>query len=186
MMNAELTVRSSEAVKTNSFSIPHSAFRIMATKRLIRFSSGPLAGEFRFVAERSGCVQGPSTADDTITAGETTEPTQPSSPTEAAGTTSLTCAEKQAAADDAAAKRAAGFTMPSPTFTPEDAERVREFKRTHRDPNDPAHNIALIGSDIVKATGGLLFGALGQDFVEGMLWGTVPEPPFKTMLEVFK
>lgn len=186
------------------------------TKRLIRFRGGAMAGEFRYVAERSGCVDGPATVTETVFLPFTGNDygfftTEPSWPVSAA---SPGCAEKEAKADTAAATRAADLTgrqttftakegdpviraqMPKPTFTPEDAERAREFRQTH--PTDPIDRIAKIASAPVQIVGGLIWGGLEsvgqlQDALLGPQPPSAQPPPtlltgtvFKTMLEIFK
>ena len=92
------------------------------TKRLIRFSKGPLAGQFRFVSTSSGCVKGPFTLFHSI------DPNFPDDidpwkkpplmqavkyPREPQISSSVDCFDKQTKADAAAAKRASAARLPA-------------------------------------------------------------------------
>jgi len=172
----------------------------MTTKRLIRFSSGPLAGQFRFVTTRSGCVTGPTTPgapdnpafvkfDLPFTDEEKAETVgyPESSASEPTGPTSLTCAEKQTKADAAAQSRAAAVlpTVPDPTLDAGDIERIRQFRIDN--PEDPIERVQKTARLILSAIGGMLLGGLPEDVPDVILWGRRPidKPVFDDMLEVF-
>ena len=97
------------------------------TKRLIRFSKGPLAGQFRFISTSSGCVKGPFTLFHSI------DPNFPDDidpwkkpplmqavkyPREPQISSSVDCFDKQTKADAAAAKRAAALFAARITYNP--------------------------------------------------------------------
>ena len=99
----------------------------MTTKRLIRFTSGALAGQFRFVAKQSGCTQGPRSVFHSIDPNfpDDTDPwAQPplmnavTYPREPSTSSAVDCADKQIKADAAAAKRAAALFAARITYNP--------------------------------------------------------------------
>ena len=143
----------------------------MASKRLIRFSRGQLAGQFRYVSPRSGCAQGPS------------EPTAPTGPTDAAEAfatapepaAATPASESKCGSSESAARQSSVIPPGTPTFTPQDIQRAKLFKLAH--PTDPFTRIARFNAALLALGAGLTFGwTTNIEQVQNQLLGRSLQP----------